>query len=345
MRENEMCEDITRRAGWRGRPTEGRAPFAVWRGASALPPREFLPDRSGTAEWPMWDTAAHLIVTAPERLVEARELATELVAAVAHACDPSRPDSEVRALQEAHGHPVQVSPLLAELVALSLREARRSDGDVDPICGNMLRRSERELLLAELTGGGVDRPVPRPPDWRSIRRNGREITVPAGALLDLDAMARAHAADLAAWLIYKRYEIGVLVGIGGDIATAGNPPAGGWWTLMRQSLDGPSTPVRLPFAALATSSAVSGQWRGGGRPLHYAVCPGTSRPAAPMWRSVTVGAFRCTCARTLSTAALVRGAEAPGWLRDRGVAARLVAADGEVVTVGRWPADDRGGVD
>jgi thiamine biosynthesis lipoprotein len=61
-----------------------------------------------------------------------------------------------------------------------------------------------------------------------------------------------------------------------------------------------------------------------------------------MWRSVAVGAFRCTHARTLSTAALVRGHTAPDWLRDFGVSARLVATDGEVVTVGRWPTDETG---
>jgi thiamine biosynthesis lipoprotein len=143
-------------------------------------------------------------------------------------------------------------------------------------------------------------------------------------------------------LIYKRFEIGVLVGIGGDIATAGDAPAGGWRTLVRANPVGPGVPVRLPSTAMATSSVISRQWRGGGGPLAYTLCPGTSRSAAPVWRSVSVGAFQCTYARTLSMAALVRGHTAPDWLRDLGVSARLVAADGEVVTVGRWPADETG---
>jgi thiamine biosynthesis lipoprotein len=235
----------------------------------------------------------------------------------------------VRALQRAHGQPVQVNPLLADLVAVSVRAAQLSDGDVDPISDRALRGQDRE-------------PSRTPPDWRSIRRDGREITVPDGALLDLSATARARAADLCAWLIYKRFKVGVLLGIGGDIATAGDAPAGGWRTLIQDDPGGPSIPVRLPFTALATSSAVSRAWRGGGRPLHYALRPGTSRSAGPMWRSVSVSAFRCTHARTLSTAALVRGHTAPGWLRDFGVSARLVATDGEVVTVGRWPTEETG---
>jgi thiamine biosynthesis lipoprotein len=139
-------------------------------------------------------------------------------------------------------------------------------------------------------------------------------------------------------LIAKRFEVGVLVRIGGDVATAGDAPPGGWRVLVRDRPDGPGTLVRLPSTALATSSTVSRQRRGGGRPLHYAVCPGASRSAAPVWHSVSVAAFRCTYARTLSTAATMRGSAAPDWLRGLGVSARLVAADGEVVTVGRWPS-------
>jgi thiamine biosynthesis lipoprotein len=142
-------------------------------------------------------------------------------------------------------------------------------------------------------------------------------------------------------LIAKRLKIGVLVDIGGDIATAGQAPAGGWRTLIRADPGSPGVPGLLPSTAMATSSLASSRWRGGGRPLHYAVCPGTSRSAAP-WRSVSVGAFRCTYAKTLSVVAMTRGHAAPDWLRDLGVAARLVATDGEVVTLGRWPADEIG---
>lgn len=319
-----------------------RAPYTVWRGASAVPPREFLPDRSGTTEFPVWDTVAHLIVTSPERLVDAQDLVIDQVAAIEGACNQVRSDSELRALQRAHGQPIQVSPLLADLVAVSLREARRSDGDVDPTSDDVPQGQDRELFGAPPRGGGIVGRTPSAPDWRSIRRNGREITVPAGVLLDLKATARAHAADRCAWLIYKRFEIGVLVGIGGDIATAGDAPAGGWQTLVRADPVGPGIPVRMPSTAMATSSVVSRQWRGGGGPPAYTLYPGTSRSAAPVWRSVLVGAFQCTYARTLSMAALVRGHAAPDWLRDLGVSARLMAADGEVVTVGRWPPNETG---
>jgi thiamine biosynthesis lipoprotein len=167
--------------------------------------------------------------------------------------------------------------LLAELVAVSLRAVRLSDGDVDPIADGVMRGRDQELFRTPPYSGGIDARKPSAPDWRSIRRDGRELTVPAGALLDLSAMARAHAVDRCAWLIYKRLKVGVLVGIGGDIATAGQPPAGGWGTWIRAN---PGVPVHLPSAALATSGAVSRRWRGSGRPLHHTLPPGTNRSTA-----------------------------------------------------------------
>ena len=60
--------------------------------------------------------------------------------------------------------------------------------------------------------------------------------------------------------------------------------------------------------------------------------------AAPVWRTVSVAAATCTEANTASTAAVIRGGGAPGWLAGLGLAARLVAESGAVLTVGGWPA-------
>jgi thiamine biosynthesis lipoprotein len=53
-----------------------------------------------------------------------------------------------------------------------------------------------------------------------------------------------------------------------------------------------------------------------------------------------VAAGSCADANTASTAAIIRGEVAPGWLSDAGLPARLVRPDGSVVTTAGWPADD-----
>jgi thiamine biosynthesis lipoprotein len=54
---------------------------------------------------------------------------------------------------------------------------------------------------------------------------------------------------------------------------------------------------------------------------------------------VSVAAASCVDANTASTASIIRGEQAPGWLSGLRLPARLVRHDGTVVTAGGWPAD------
>jgi len=81
------------------------------------------------------------------------------------------------------------------------------------------------------------------------------------------------------------------------------------------------------------------RWRRGGRTVHHIVDPSTGEPASRAWRTVSVTAASCVDANTASTAAIVRGADAPAWLESFGLPARLVDPAGAVVRVGAWPRD------
>ena len=182
------------------------------------------------------------------------------------------------------------------------------------------------------------------PGWRGVRLHGYELTVPAGTVLDLGATAKAWTADRCAALISARLGVGVLVGIGGDIATAGPAPDGDWQILVSDGPDHPAATVGLPAgAALATSSTISRTWQAGERRLHHILDPRTLAPARTVWRTVSVAAHTCLRADTLSTAAVVRGLAAVAWLRSLGAPARLVTAAGQVRLVGDWPAAPAGG--
>ena len=62
-------------------------------------------------------------------------------------------------------------------------------------------------------------------------------------------------------------------------------------------------------------------------------------PVGSCWRTVSVAAATCVDANTASTAAIIRGERAPGWLARQRLPARLVGHGGEIVTVAGWPAD------
>jgi FAD:protein FMN transferase len=303
-----------------------------------MPLIETLPVDAGTAQWPVWGTTARIVVTEPDRLPEARRVVEDRLRAVDKACSRFRDDSEVVAVQRSQGRPVYVSELLADLVATALGAAKDTGGLVDPTVGSTLvgLGYDRDLLSVVATDGRW-RPQPKPaPGWQRVRLVGRELTVPDGVLLDLGATGKAYAADLCARLVAQQCDTGVLVSLGGDLATAGPAPQNGWQVLVQDGPDEPACTIALPSgAALATSSTLSRRWRNSGQLLHHILDPRTCRPAKPVWRTVSVAAYTCVAANTLSTAAIVQGAAAIDALHKP---ARLVAADGRVVTIGGWPA-------
>lgn len=141
-------------------------------------------------------------------------------------------------------------------------------------------------------------------------------------------------------MVCERLGVGVLVSIGGDIATAGPAPAGGWQIHVQDRAEDPSTQIAIPAgAAIATSSTVSRQWIRGDRVIHHIVDPRTGQPASTVWRSVTVAASTCVRANTVTTAALVRGRSAVRWVDELGLPARFLGEDGSVTLAGDWPTE------
>lgn len=300
---------------------------------------ETLPIGVDTAQWTVWGTVARIVVTDPAELAAATALVRDELAAVDAACSRFRADSELSRAGRSGGRPVVVSPLLADLVAAALQAARCTGGDVDPTVGAALSGLGYDRDFAAVTGRRVAPSVRVFPaaDWRAVTLDGLRLTVPSGVLLDLGATAKAVTADRAAMRVALRLGIGVLVALGGDIATAGPAPAGGWRVLVQDRPGDPRCTVRLPAgAAIATSSTVSRTWGRPGEVLHHILDPRTGRPAPPVWRTVSVAAHSCLAANTLSTAAVVRGERARPMLR--AVPSRLVTPELDVLHLGGWPS-------
>ena len=96
--------------------------------------------------------------------------------------------------------------------------------------------------------------------------------------------------------------------------------------------------LRVP-GGLATSSLTVRTIELPSGPVTHIVDPHTGLPVLGPWRTVSVAAGTCVDANTASTAAIVCGPGAVGWLADRGLPARLMHMNGWVSTVAGWPAD------
>ena len=312
----------------------------------------------GTKRFTALGTSVHLLVTDPGAADRACALLAEELDAIDRACSRFRPDSELWRVNHACGRTTRISSLLAEAVAVALDAAEITDGDVDPTCGQSLARLgyDRDFAAARQNTSPLSQPAVPAAGWQAVELDceRHEITVPGEVMLDLGATAKALAADRAAVRIAASLNCGTVVNLGGDIRAAGVPPDEGWRIGIvdnrefdgAEAGDGPATPgppawdavVAIRDGGLATSSTKVRAWSRGTTPLHHIVAPSTGMPADSCWRTVSVAAATCVDANTASTAAIIRGERAPGWLAGQRLPARLVGHGGEVVTVAGWPA-------
>jgi thiamine biosynthesis lipoprotein len=231
--------------------------------------------------------------------------------------------------------------MLVRAVGAAVEAAAQTDGLVDPTLGHALVAAgydrDISLVLAESTDpAGI--PVPaRSGAWRDIQRDpAGAILVPRGSALDLGATCKAWAADLIVAAIAAEFDSTVVLSLGGDVAVAG---PGGWPVAITETIDDPAGAeiVHLPYGGLATSSTAARRWIRGGVIRHHLIDPRTGEPTSGRWRTVTATGATCLAANTATTAAVVLGERAVGWLNERDIPARLVNTSGRIVRTQRWP--------
>jgi thiamine biosynthesis lipoprotein len=290
-----------------------------------------------SSDWDLWSTTARVCVTDPSALEAARGVADGILVDVEKAASRFRTDSEVSSLPVGWS---RISPTLAALLSVALEAATRSAGAVDPTLGGAMRAIgyDRDIALVRVSAAS-GRSWSRVAGWESLMLDGRHVFVPEGVEIDLGATAKAVAADWCANAIVESTGSGALVCLGGDVATAGEPPPGGWQVAIRDTDDDPACQVTLSAgAAIATSSTVRRSWGAGS---HHILDPETGRPVDPFWRSASVVAPTCAQANTISTAAIVKGECAVTWVSALDRPARLVDRDRRVVLLNGWP-EERG---
>ena len=231
---------------------------------------------------------------------------------------------------------------------MALAAAEATGGLVDPSLGADMRAvgyDRTYALVRSRAGWKIEQPVPTPRRWRAIEldRERLRLRMPRGVELDLGATAKAWAADAAARVIAAESGAGTLVSLGGDVAVAGAPPAGGWPIGIADDHAAPpaavDTVVSLATGGIATSSTTVRRWPTETGEAHHLLSPHTGLPAHSRWRTVSVAARTCLDANVAAAAALLLSADAPAWLERRGLPARLVARDGEVHVAAGWPLE------
>ena len=201
-------------------------------------------ERDTTYRFELWSTTASVVVTDPAALASVVEIVRAGLDDVELACSRFRPDSELQRLRPGT---TTLSPLLADLVGTALDSAEASGGLVDPTVGSVVRELGYDRSIELLPGDGDPVTlVHEVPGFRLVELHGEKLELPAGVELDLGATAKARAADLTARRAAEMIGVGVLVELGGDIATAGPGPDGGWQALVARLGRRPRLPDHPP---------------------------------------------------------------------------------------------------
>ena len=285
-------------------------------------------------------------VDEPGALDEARHIAAREVAALDRACSRFRDDSELSRLNRGGGGTFAVSPLLFDALEVGR-----------PCCVGYrrTRRSNRRCIALRARLGSRFRTGGHP------TARARALRACACRRLAVDPPRRrqtagAHSGRRRARSRRDREGVRGRPHRGadrcGDRRRRARQPRrrhrGAWRTARRLAgprhrrsppRERPGSSSRSPTAASRRRARRSGGGGAAAREMHHIVDPATGAPAAERWRTVSVAAATCVDANTASTAAIVRGPDAPAWLEARNLPARLVAADGAAVNVAGWPAE------
>lgn len=155
--------------------------------------------------------------------------------------------------------------------------------------------------------------------------------------IGLGPSLRAWTAQRCAEAVAEETLCGVLVAIGGDVATSGLAPATGWRVRLPGGADAAPAVLALDGGAVSWADL---SMPGRTEPRELVVAP-NGRTVRTHWRSVAVVAATAPAASAACTGALVSGRAAVRRLNRQGLPARLTDGDGRVRDVGWWPGSER----
>jgi thiamine biosynthesis lipoprotein len=277
------------------------------------------------------DTGVNIqvVTDAPRPVVETHvQRALAWFDSVERICTRFDRTSEVMRLLDEVGKPVHVSTLLFEVVAFAMDLAEQTVGAFDPAVGASLEQLGFNTNYK--TGEVIHTAVASDVTFRDVKlnRHARTIELRRPLVLDLNAVAKGLAIDLAARELQAYPD--VCVEAGGDLVVRGHNHAGEAW---RIGIQHPRAEGLIAHTLEVTDAAVctSGDYerRAGPDLSEGHILDARTRTPVKDLASVTVIAPTAMAADGLSTAAMVLGRERGlDFLRAQGVRGVLVAPDG-----------------
>ena len=244
-------------------------------------------------------------------------------------------NSEIYKINHSQGAPVTLSQDTAKILDFALEMARQTDGALDPTIypimtawgfttdQNRIPSSEEIESLLENVG------------YEQAVLNGNQIQLPAGMELDLGAVGKGYAGDLAAEILKDRGITSALLDIGGNIQAIGSRPDGSNWRLgIRNPFgEGQVGVLSVSDRAVVTSGNYERYFAGDdGQIYGHIIDPSTGYPADTGLASVTIIAEEGKVGDALPTAMFVKGPQEAEeyWRAHQDFDMLMITEDGEI---------------
>ena len=245
------------------------------------------------------------------------------------------PDSDIYAVNHSDGQPVSVSEETAALLSFTLQMAEETDGALEP------------TIYPVLTAWGFttdENRIPSDAEITELLKNVgyeriqlKNTTVQANnhMMLDLGAVGKGYAGDLAAQVLKENGITSALLDLGGNIQAIGAKPDGSPWRLgLRDPFsDGTLGVLEISNQAVVTSGAYERYFIGeDGIRYGHIIDPTTGHPAESGLASVTVIADEGRLCDALSTSLYVMGTERAieYWQQHQNFEMLLITENGEI---------------
>jgi FAD:protein FMN transferase len=226
------------------------------------------------------------------------------------------PASELSDLNRSAGDWIQISDDLMEMLQLSMKYYRETNGIFDPSVLPDLKQIGYDRNMDEIRANGGTFPSRvSSRTWRpalheiNVDLAKNRVLLPRSMEIDLGGIAKGWIVEKAAQLLNEYVEV-CGVSAGGDIFFIGQPLDGMDWDVY---LEDPRSPTQtlaqlhIPCGAVATSSVMKRTWSQGEKVRHHLINPRTGESARTDWLSVTVIAPSVILADVYAKAILIAG--------------------------------------
>ena len=150
-------------------------------------------------------------------------------------------------------------------------------------------------------------------DYTRLQLDGTTVTLPAGMMIDLGAIAKGYIADQVKNYLADRGVEHAILSFGGNVIGIGTKPDGSPWKVGIQDIDKPTGEAMLVSRNEGASAVTSGIYERGfdldGVRYHHLLSPATGWPVQNELASVTIFSDSSMIGDALSTTAFILGTE------------------------------------